>query len=374
MSVDEEDRWARVALSRAVEPGDVRTAALVRQLGPVDALEAYRRRAARGEGDVAPRRLACSPEKDLEEAAERGISFVVPGDAGWPAQLDDLGHGVEVQGLGGTPVGLWVRGDVGLLRQDGGVAVVGSRSATTYGCDQAGRVAAAVARSGRPVVSGAAFGIDRAAHGAAVAVGGGTVAVLACGLDRAYPAANADVISRIAETGAVVSEVPHGMGPTRVRFLARNRLIAALTAGTVVVEAAVRSGALNTANWADRLSRRVMGVPGPVTSAASEGVHELVRRGGATLVSRPEHVLEMLAPSGAALVADRRGAGRSGDGLSVRLRQLLEAAPPDEPAPLAEVAEAAAMPVRHAAWTLERLALQGLVVEGPVGHWRRVGA
>jgi len=371
VSVDEIERLARVSLSRAVEPGDCRTAALVRQVGPVDALEAYRRRAARGEGDVAPRRLSGSPERDLEEAERLGITFVVPGDPGWPRPLDDLGHGIEVQGLGGVPVGLWVRGDVGLLADGRGVAVVGSRSATTYGADQAGRVAAAVARAGRPVVSGAAFGIDRAAHGAAIASRGTTVAVLACGLDRAYPAANADVIARIASTGALVSEVPHGMGPTRVRFLARNRLIAALTAGTVVVEAAVRSGALNTANWADRLSRPVMGVPGPVTSAASEGVHELVRRGGATLVSRPEHVLEMLAPSGTDLATERRGQVRRGDGLTLRERHLLDATPPEEPAPLPEVADAAAMPQRHAAWALDRLARQGLVEEGPAGHWRR---
>jgi DNA processing protein len=365
------ERLARVALSRAVEPGDVRTAALVRQLGAVDALEALRRRAARGEGDIAPRRLDCEPEQDLERAAGIGIRFVTPEDEEWPEQLTDLGHGIDVQGLGGVPVGLWARGPVSLRACEGSVAVVGSRSATTYGVHQAEALAAAVARTGRVVVSGAAFGIDRAAHGGALGAEGDTVAVLARGLDRAYPEGNADLFDRLVQSGALVSEVPHGVAPTRVRFLARNRVIAALTRGTVVVEAAVRSGALNTANWADRLSRQVMGVPGPVDSAPSAGVHELIRRGSATLVARGEHVLELLGESGSHLCADPRGPRRPADGLTMRERQLLDALPPDDPLPLAGVAEAAAMQARHAAWTLDRLARQELAVEGPAGHWRR---
>ena len=215
----------------------------------------------------------------------------MPGDAEWPEALARLDHVDAVSGLGGQPLGLWVRGP---LRLDqvaaGGVAIVGSRSATTYGTAVAGDLAAAVATEGRTVVSGAAFGIDQAAHRGALGVGGPTVAVLACGVDRAYPSAHRPLLDHLAQHGAVVSELRPGLPPTRVRFLARNRVIAALSGGTVVVEAAVRSGALNTATWATRLGRVLMGVPGPVTSAPSEGVHELLRTGAAALVTRGEHV------------------------------------------------------------------------------------
>ena len=178
------------------------------------------------------------------------------------------------------------------------MAVVGSRSATTYGAGVAAELAAHVAGEGVTVVSGAAFGIDQAAHRGALAARGPTVAVLACGVDRAYPAAHRDLLTYIAETGLVVSEAPPGCAPTKLRFLSRNRIIAAVSLGTVVVEAAVRSGALNTANWATSVNRILMGVPGPVTSAPSEGVHELLRSKDAALVTRGADVLELVSPSG----------------------------------------------------------------------------
>ncbi len=363
------DKAARVVLSRAVEPGDPRTAALVAHVGAPQALEVLRRGGRDAPEDVAPRRLEVDPEQDLERAAELGLRFVVPGEPEWPEGIDDLAHGIEVQGLGGVPVGLWVRGPARLDEMAGSVALVGSRSATTYGTDTAVRFAAGAGRAGVPVVSGAAFGIDRAAHEGALAVGARTAAVLACGLDRPYPAAHADLIDRIARTGAVVSELPHGMGPTRVRFLSRNRLIAALTAATVVVEAAVRSGALNTAHWADQLSRAVLGVPGPVTSAASEGVHELLRRGSASVVTRPEHVLEVVGRAGQHLLVDPRAPDRPGDRLTLRQRHLLEAVEPDEPLAVLDLADRVAMPARVAAWELTRLVAAGLVVEAAPGQW-----
>ena len=153
-----------------------------------------------------------------------------------------------------SPIGLWVRGPLRLDELADSVAVVGSRSATTYGEDVARELGAGLARAGDCLVSGAAFGIDQAAHRGALAVGGPSVAVLACGVDRAYPAAHRDLIDHLAPAGAVVSELPPGCAPLRMRFLARNRIIAALTRGTVLVEAALRSGALNTAGWADSLS------------------------------------------------------------------------------------------------------------------------
>ena len=195
------------------------------------------------------------------------------------------------------------------------MAVVGSRSATTYGADVAGDIAATLARETWTVVSGAAFGIDQAAHRGALVNRGPTVAVLACGADRAYPSAHRNLIDYVADVGLVVSEAPPGCAPTRIRFLARNRLIAALSRGVVVVEAAVRSGALNTASWAVGLGRTVMGVPGPVTSAPSAGVHQLIRARDALLVTSGEEVLEAVAPMGTFTLVEPREAERPRDRL-----------------------------------------------------------
>ena len=151
--------------------------------------------------------------------------------------------------------------------------------------------------------------------------------MLACGVDRAYPAAHTTLLDYIAERGLVVSELPPGCSPTRLRFLSRNRVIAALAQGTVVVEAAVRSGALNTANWAARLNRVVMGVPGPVTSAPSEGVHQLIRTRDAALVTSGADVLELLAPARSFLAPEARGPETVRDRLPERDRQVLEAVP-----------------------------------------------
>ena len=229
---------------------------------------------------------AADPERDLERAGGLGIRFVVPGDDEWPVALDDLARAPHLHERGGVPLGLWCRGPLRLAEVvEQAVAVVGSRSATSYGGSVAGEIAGALARESWTVVSGAAFGIDQAAHRGALASRGPTVAVLACGADRAYPSAHRSLIDYIADVGLVVSEAAPGCAPTRIRFLARNRVIAALARGTVVVEAAVRSGALNTASWAAGLGRAVMGVPGPVTSAPSAGVHQLIRARDAVLVT-----------------------------------------------------------------------------------------
>jgi DNA processing protein len=222
------------------------------------------------------------------------------------------------------------------------------------------------------VVSGAAFGIDQAAHRGALAVKGPTVAVLACGVDRPYPAAHRMLLDYIADTGLVVSELPLGAAPTRVRFLARNRLIAALTRGTVVVEAALRSGALNTANWAERLNRVLMGVPGPVTSAPSEGVHELIRTRGASLVTRGEDVLELVAPSGAFLGLPLRGPAHATDALTDRERQVLDAVPVRQPAGCVSIARTAGIGEPEVTGVLGRLTASGLIEQGD-GGWRRAG-
>ncbi len=174
------------------------------------------------------------------------------------------------------------------------LSIVGARACTGYGSYIAGALGADLASAGVIVVSGAALGIDAAAHRGALAVRGPTVAVLACGIDRAYPRAHEVLLRAIAERGAVLSELPPGAAPTRFRFLHRNRIIAALGVGTVVVEAARRSGSLVTARLAAELGRVVMAVPGPVTSEQSEGAHELIRD-GATLVTQASQVREACA-------------------------------------------------------------------------------
>jgi DNA processing protein len=249
------------------------------------------------------------------------------------------------------------------------VAVVGSRSATTYGAGVAGELAAGLAGAGQTVVSGAAFGIDQAAHRAALATRGPTVAVLACGADRAYPAAHQRLLDYIADVGVIVSEAPIGGAPTRIRFLARNRLIAALSQGTVVVEAAVRSGALNTASWASALGRVVMGVPGPVTSEPSGGVHQLIRSRDALLVTRAEEVLEAVAPIGTHTLEDLREEDGLRDRLTSQERQVLDAVPVQQGASAASIARTAGLAQAKVTAALDRLEQLGLVAgEGQRWH------
>ena len=219
------------------------------------------------------------------------------------------------------------------------------------------------------MVSGAAFGIDRAAHRGALAGGGPTIAVLACGVDRAYPKAHQSLLDHLAERGAVVSEAPLGCSPQRIRFLARNRLIAAITRGTVVVEAAVRSGALNTAHWANRLNRVVGGVPGPVTSAPSGGVHQLIRAGGAELVTNGREVLELVGSSGEHLTDEPRGPVHPRDLLPMVEQQVLDAVPVGTGARPDSIARVAGLAVAEVDTALGRLRAAGLV-EGDADGWR----
>jgi len=236
-----------------------------------------------------PRRhLRDVPGRDELAAIFRsGVRLVSPGDAEWPSRVDDLGEE--------TPLALWARG-AGRLDETAGrsVSIIGSRAATAYGMHVAGDIASEVARRGWTVVSGAAYGIDGAAHRGALAAGGTTVAVLACGVDRAYPAGHADLIDAIGQAGVIVSEQPPGRLVSRTRFLDRNRLIAALSTGTVVVEASRMSGSMHTARHVAELGRPLMAVPGPVISAASGGCHQLIRSCDAMLVTCDTEVMEAL--------------------------------------------------------------------------------
>ncbi|AOR31839.1 DNA protecting protein DprA [Streptomyces fodineus] len=326
----------RVFLCRVIEPGDEVGGRWVREFGVG---EVVRRLRDGGEalpgvsevrwGGLVARARRAEPERDLAVAGETGARFVRPGDTEWPGQLDDLGDA--------RPIGLWVRGRPSLrmwaLRS---VAVVGARACTEYGTHVAATLAAGLAERGWVVVSGGAYGIDGAAHRGALAARGATVAVLACGVDRPYPRGHAALIGRIAEQGLVVGELPPGDHPTPSRFILRNRVIAALTRGTVVVEAAHRSGSLATARAAERLGRFTMGVPGPVTSALSAGVHELLRA-AAALVTDAAEVVELVGDIGE-LAPARRGPVLPRDLLEPAARAVLAALPGNRAAGVEEIA------------------------------------
>lgn len=318
-------RLARAALTRLTEPGDETIGRWLRELGPVELW-----RALAGEGTPPPgasaRRLAgCAlraaqldPAGDLAAIEALGGRFVCPEDAEWPSQLDDLG---DVR-----PIGLWVRGRASLrMWAVRSVAVVGARACTDYGTHVAATLGAGLAERGWVVASGAAYGVDGAAHRGALSAHGATIAVLASGVDVPYPRGHAELIGRVAEQGIVVAELPPGSHPTRSRFVLRNRVIAALTRGTVVVEAQYRSGSLVTARWAQRLGRCAMGVPGPVTSALSAGVHELLR-GEGLLVSDADEVVELIGSVGD-LAPARRGPVVQRDLLEPAAARVLEALP-----------------------------------------------
>ena len=365
------DRLARVALSRLTEPGEPKIAALVAQMGAVALLEALSDPAQPSDEarDVASRLRGLDAEGDLAHGARVGVRYVVPGDPEWPTQVDDLMRSEVLDHRGGPPLGLWVKGPTRLDELGRAVAIVGSRSATTYGTEVAAGLAATLVRAGHPVVSGAAFGIDQAAHRGALGVDGCDIAVLACGADRAYPSAHRDLLDHLGRTSAVIAEVSPGCAPTRGRFLSRNRLIAALTCGTVVVEAASRSGALNTASWATRLNRHLMGVPGPVTSAQSQGVHELIRSGAATLVTHGEQVLEIVGDVGTHLATPPRAQARPRDRLPPRDARVLDAVPFASPAPVVSIASTAGVALLDVQSALRRLDRDGLVELSPQG-WR----
>jgi len=266
-------------------------------------------------------RLGEAPAEPALDAWRRaGIRLVCPGDPEWPGQLDVLGDA--------RPWGLWVRGNGDLryacLRS---VSIVGTRSASAYGSHVCTEMAATLAERGWTVVSGGAFGIDGCAHRSAVMAGGVTIAVLACGVDRDYPPGHHGLFRAIHAKGAAVSEWPPGRMPTRPGFLVRNRVIAALSRGTVVVEAALRSGALSTARHARDQNRPLMAVPGPVTSALSAGCHEIIRDWGAVCVTGARDVMELLSFPADEPVGRARGPVLPRDGLDPVTRRVLEAVP-----------------------------------------------
>jgi DNA processing protein len=237
---------------------------------------------------------------------------------------------------------------------------VGARDCTPYGAEAAAEIAADAAAAGVTVVSGAAFGIDASAHRGALAMGRPTVAILACDAATDYPRAHAALLHRIADTGLVISEQPPGQVPSKARFLSRNRLIAAMAGGTVVVEARRRSGSLNTLHWADRLGRPTMAVPGPVTSQQSGGTHQAVRDGKAVLVTDGTEVLAELTGLGADEPEPVPAATTEFDGLPVHAQRVLDALSWRDARPVAELADAAGLGARELVTALGLLDRRGL--------------
>ena len=295
---------ARAIWSGLVEPGDRVASLAVNGLGVAPALDALiehwdaARWATALEGTVTPADMELAlgrwmPRLDLtastralRQAVRCGARLLVPGDALWPTGMDELGDH--------APLALWVRGsDDALAALGRSIALVGARAATGYGEHVTMEASAGLVDRGYAIVSGAAYGIDGMAHRAALASNGLTVAFLAGGVDRFYPSGHDALLTRISEVGAVVSELPCGSAPTKWRFLQRNRLIAAASLATVVLEAGWRSGSLNTAHHARQLGRPIGAVPGPVTSAASAGCHKLIREDIAVCVTNPDEMAEL---------------------------------------------------------------------------------
>lgn len=300
-AVTGEERIARATLTYLAEPGDLLPGTLARLAGAARALEAVRSASLAGITGVAATpertralqrlqsRLATAPPHDeIRRALDDGsFRLVCPGDPEWPSELDGLGDG--------APVALWVTGAADLAAScRRSVTVTGARAATAYGSYLAAELSASLAGQGVTVMAGGSFGVDAAAHRGALAADGITIAVLAGGLGVPYPAAHAELFNAIAGSGTLVSEVPPGARVSRLRFLSRARVLAALGTGTVVIESAARSGALAVARHASDLGRPVMAVPGPVTSGMSAGCNDLIRTGHAVLVTSASDVIDAL--------------------------------------------------------------------------------
>ncbi|MEJ3658758.1 DNA-processing protein DprA [Actinomycetes bacterium KLBMP 9759] len=370
--VSDEVVHARAYLSRVAEPPAPALARFVEEVGPVEAAARVRSGAVseRVAAETSARRTVHRPAADLAAVEAVGGRLLVPEHEEWPIGAFEAFSASEVPGLA-PPLALWVRGPGVLARMcDQAVAIVGARAATGYGQHVAGDLGAGIGERGFTVVSGAAIGVDGAAHRGALAVAGPTVAVLACGVDRSYPATHDVLLGRIATHGLVVSEYPPGCVPGRHRFLVRNRLIAGLAGGTVVVEAGLRSGAQRTAADAEALGRILMAVPGPVTSGMSAGCHRLIRD-GALLVTCTEDVLEVCGRMGTHLPEEPRpGADRPTDGLGEIGVLVHDALPARQARDAAWLAMEAGIPINTARAALVELERRGLV-EHDAGRWRR---
>lgn len=369
---------ARAYLLRVAEPPAPHLSRFVARHGPIKAADLVRSATAPQPvlDETAARRDVDLVERDLAAAESVGARLLVPEDADWPAWPFLALDVARARGVpwAGMPLALWVRGTAGLAGcAERAVAVVGARSATPYGEHVAAEFGHDLATAGITVVSGAAYGVDGAAHRGALAAAGPTVAVLGCGIDRSYPAGHATLLDRIAGSGVVVSEYPPGTPPAKHRFLVRNRLIAALAAGVVVVEAGRRSGTRNTAATAAGLGRLVMAVPGPVGSAMSIGCHELLRAGEASLVTTATDIAELVGRIGDDLAPPEvPGERRETDGLDERALRVHEALDRREGMAPEQVAVRSGVPLVQVRAVLPGLELTGHAERCDTGWRRRV--
>ncbi|MFD3445772.1 DNA-processing protein DprA [Microbacteriaceae bacterium 4G12] len=390
------DALARAAWTGIAEPGDRAATLLVSGLGAwralaavhagatpaglrsalpdtaEDALALPEREWAAALARWSPRLDPSAAERHLRQAAMVGAHLLTPSSALWPAGVDDLGEH--------APIALWWRGIPHALDATAhSIALVGARAATGYGEHVAVEASAGLVDRGFAIVSGAAYGIDGTAHRAALASGGTTVAILAGGVDRFYPSGHDALLARIAREGAVVSELPCGSAPTRWRFLQRNRLIAACSEATVVLEAGWRSGSLNTAGHAAALGRPLGAVPGPVTSVSSAGCHRLLREYDAVCVTNADEMAELVGGLGARVgtgagtgAGDDARAGAAGDdrarGTTSEERRVLDALSRRAARDELEVARRGGLSVAAVQSALGVLALEGRVAERP-GGW-----
>jgi DNA processing protein len=383
------DRFARATWTGIAEPGDRTAGLVVAALGAADALDAVVARWAAPQWAAAvvntgvdgvaesefqqaierwqPRLKSSTALLAVRQAARYGARLLVPDADGWPVGLDDLGlH---------APLALWMRGtDRALAALGTSVAIVGARAATGYGEHVTMELSAGLVDRGFAVVSGAAYGIDGMAHRAALASSGVTVAFLAGGVDRFYPSGHDALLTRIVEEGAVISELPCGQPPTKWRFLQRNRLIAAASQATVVVEAGWRSGSLNTAGHAAEIGRSIGAVPGPVNSAASAGCHRLIRDYGATLVTNADEVAELYGnlPAGFGSRVERVEPAETGvRATSPEQTRLLDALSFSSPRATGDIAGRAGLSVAAVQSLLGALEIEGFVAERERG-WVKV--
>ncbi|MFT3662768.1 MAG: DNA-processing protein DprA [Gordonia sp. (in: high G+C Gram-positive bacteria)] len=372
MSTGERELRAWAYLTAVAEPPCAPLIDLVRRHGAEETARMIKARALPADGAAVAtateaRHRVDTAARDLETAAAVGARLVTRDDAEWPAwsllALDQASTAVR----GGAPLALWVRGPHPLVEvTESAVGVVGSRAATSYGEHVAGRMGSGLAGAGWTVVSGGAYGIDGCAHRGALAAGGLTMAVLACGIDRDYPTGHAKLLAEIGRRGVVVTEYAPGTTAAKHRFLTRNRLVAALSNALVVVEAGRRSGAANTAAWARHLGRPLGAVPGPVTSAMSVGCHQMIADGEATLVADEVAARALVDVDG----RDRRrqSPSRSTDGLSPEQFQVVEALPASGGLSVDEVAFVSGLPVDRVRPALAMLEVKGLV-ETSGGVW-----
>lgn len=363
-------------LSRVAEPPCAELAALVHRVGPVEAAERIRR--GQVDGELARlTRARCEIDRaaaDLEQLARRGGRLITPDDDEWPvvAFMAFSGSAIRAKGNGGAPMALWVQGPARLDQVvQRAAALVGTRAATAYGEHMAADLAAGLVERDVAVISGGAYGIDGAAHRAALIAEGTTVAVLAGGIDIPYPTGHSALLHRIGQHGLLVTEYPPGVRPARHRFLTRNRLVAALGGAAVVVEAGLRSGAANTAAWARSLGRIVAAVPGPATSSASAGCHVLLRN-GAQLITRADEIVELVGRIGELSLEQSRPTSVL-DGLSQSESQVYEALPGRGAMSVDEIAVASGLVAEQVMGRLAILEVAGLA-ERDGGRWRLVRA